>query len=90
MKTEKACLIFGRVSFQPPTVVEVDRFPSGSITLNKDPVGEHSIWKPFAVRIYITLAFDVNASPVVLICNVLGTRENSEAIRFLLSKLVHF
>lgn len=38
---EKQSLSFGPVSFQPPTVVEVDRFPSGSITLNKDTVGEH-------------------------------------------------
>lgn len=38
---EKHRLSFGPVSFQPPTVVEVDRFPSGSITLDKDAVGEH-------------------------------------------------
>lgn len=38
---EKHRFCFGPVSFQPPTVVEVDRFPSGSITLDKDTVGEH-------------------------------------------------
>lgn len=63
-------------------MVEVDRFPSGSRTLDKDTVGEQNILNPFAVLIYITLAFDVNASPVVLICNILGTQENSKAIRF--------
>lgn len=38
---EKRTLGFDPVSFQPPTVVEVDRFPSGSRTLDKDTVGEH-------------------------------------------------
>lgn len=49
-------------------MVEVDRFPSGSITLDKDAVGEHGhVWILFTVRIYINPAFDVDASPVVLI-----------------------
>lgn len=37
---EKQSLCFGPVSLRPPAVVEVDRFPSGSITLDKDTVGE--------------------------------------------------
>lgn len=80
---EKHSLSFGPVSFQPPTVVEVDRFPSGSVTLDKDTVGEHrQYFDPFTVLIYINPAFDVNASPVVLLFNILGTQENHKAIRF--------
>lgn len=40
-EVEKHSLSIGPICFQPPTVVEVDRFPSGSITLDKDTVGEH-------------------------------------------------
>lgn len=64
-------LSFGPVPFEPPTVVEVDWFPSGSITLDKDTVGEHGQYlNPFTVLIYMNPAFDVNASPVVLIFNI--------------------
>lgn len=48
---EKLSLSFGPVSFQPPTVVEVDRFPSGSITLDKDTVGERG---PYLHSFYST------------------------------------
>lgn len=30
-----------KLSFQPPTVMEVEPFPSCSLTLDKDSVGEH-------------------------------------------------
>lgn len=53
---------FGLVSSQPPTVVEVDPFPSGSVTLDKDTVGDN-IWILCTILIYINPAFDVYASP---------------------------
>lgn len=67
-KAKKKSLSFGPVCCQYPAVVEVDRFPSGSITLDKDTVGEHRhVWILFTELIYINPAFYVNASPVVLI-----------------------
>lgn len=78
---EKQSLSFGPVSFQSPAVVEVVRFPSGSKTLDNDTVGEHEQHlNPFTVLIYINPVFDVNASPVVLIFNIVGTHENCKAM----------
>lgn len=45
----------------------------------------------FTILIYINPAFDVNISPVVLIFNILGTQQNSKAMRFnFYLKLVDF
>lgn len=72
---KKHSLSFGPISFQSPAVVEVVRFPSGSKTLGKDTVGEHGQHlNPFTAIIYINTVFDVNASPVVLIFNIVGMR----------------
>lgn len=52
---------FEPIFFHPPTQVEVDRFPSGSITLDKDSVGVHEQYGGFfSVFIYMNLALDVN------------------------------
>ncbi len=67
---------------QTLTVLEVDRFPSGSVTPEKDAVGElGNILFLLTGLIYINSAFDVDGSPVVLIVNILGTQENHKAIR---------
>lgn len=50
---EKLKLSFGPVSSQPPTVVEVDRFPSGFITLEKDTVGERGQYLDSFHRTYL-------------------------------------
>lgn len=45
----------------------------------------------FTILIYINPAFDVNISPVVLIFNILGTQQNSKAMRLnFYLKLVDF
>lgn len=40
-EVEEHSLSVGPVCFRPPAVAEVDPFPSGSTTLDKDTVGEH-------------------------------------------------
>lgn len=57
-------------------MVEVDQFPPASAALDKDSAGEHEeYFDSFPVLIYINPALDVNASPVVLIFNILETLE---------------
>lgn len=43
---------FEPIFFHPPTQVEVDRFPSGSITLDKDSVGVHEQYGGFFLSLF--------------------------------------
>lgn len=58
-----------------PTHVEVDRLPSGSITLDKDSVGVH---EQLLFFIYLNPAVDDNTSTLVLICNITSQRSTDQ------------